>query len=283
MAGEGDLLVGDLLGPFTADHTYNVQVFFCDQRGAAGMDRVMQFGSTNSLGLGSSTVDVEGDVGDDTIGPPFGQYAIGSFVADGDDPELTLDALGFSNTHWNAMQVRDVSSIHIVNAGFENPTHTGNDGTDPIGWTVIESGVGAQPEKQVRTRNNAKRSGEMGLHLNAGNSAYHGQLWQAVSTQPRQRYVLSIWAKANKIVAAQNFAIEVRDGMGTNGVVLGTLTSGGAITQTWTEFSTNVVVASSASTIHISDTTTGGSSTDIWLDDITMVANPFAGSLLIVR
>lgn len=281
--GGSNRFVGNLLGPFTEGHSYNVQVVFCDQR-ENNVDRVMQFGSTNSVGLGTSTVDVEGDVGDDTVGSPFGQYTIGTFVADGDDPDLTLEPLGFANTHWNAMQVRDVSSIHIVNAGFENPTHGNNDGTDPIGWTVIESSVGAQPERQVRTRNNARRSGEMGLHLNAGGSSPDGQLWQAVTTEPRQRYVLSVWSKANTATLNQNFKIDVRDGTGTNGVVLGSLSSDGAITDAWTKFSTNLVVASSTSTIHISDvTTSGGNSSDIWLDDITMVESPFPGTFLLVR
>lgn len=100
--GGGGLVTIDL-GAFTSGNTIEVQVFFTDQR-ATTQDRVMQFGSST----GGGTVNLEADP-DNTTGSPWGQFVTGTFVADGTDPDLTLDAQGFGNAHFTAIQVRDLT------------------------------------------------------------------------------------------------------------------------------------------------------------------------------
>ena len=63
---------------------YQLQIWFVDDR-AASDDRFMQFGDGNG-----NTVAIKD------------QYAIGTFIADAATQELTLDALGFGNAHFNA-------------------------------------------------------------------------------------------------------------------------------------------------------------------------------------
>lgn len=95
------------LGSFTPGKTYLVQIFYTDQRSSFN-DRVMRFGSST----GSSTVDLEADP-NNAPGAPYGQFVVGTFTADGDDPDLTLDPQGFSSAHLSAIQVREVSSVPL--------------------------------------------------------------------------------------------------------------------------------------------------------------------------
>jgi hypothetical protein len=92
------------LGTFTPGSTYLVQVFFTDQRSTT-RDRVMRFGSST----GADTVDLDADP-DNSTASPWGQYATGTFVADGTDPDLTLMPQGFGNAHITAWQVREITS-----------------------------------------------------------------------------------------------------------------------------------------------------------------------------
>ena len=90
------------LGALVSGQTYEVQVFFGDQRNASN-DRVMTFGSST----GGGTVDLEADPNNANTSP-FGQFASGIFVADGVDPDLTLATNGFGNAHITAWQIRAV-------------------------------------------------------------------------------------------------------------------------------------------------------------------------------
>jgi choline-sulfatase len=67
---------------------YEIQVWFIDTRNS----RVMQFGDGNSNAV-------------DLASTP-GQYAIGTFTADGTNQSLSFDAQGFGNAHINAYQIR---------------------------------------------------------------------------------------------------------------------------------------------------------------------------------
>lgn len=94
------------LGTFTSGLTYEVQVFFTDQRANLN-NRSIIYGSEDTNGTGG-TVEVLGDPNMNTSAP-YGQFAIGTFVADGDDPDLTV--LGGANgavAQINAWQVRVV-------------------------------------------------------------------------------------------------------------------------------------------------------------------------------
>ena len=172
----------------------------------------------------------------------------------------------------------------ITNPGFELPAHTANNGTNPTGWTVIETTTGSNPDRQVRTRNNAAHLGVMGVQLGAGNSNHDGELWQTVVTDIGQLYSFSIWARSFSAVnspGTQNFSAVLRDGMGTGGAALSTVTSAGTLSATWQEFTVTFTASSASTTIHLSDISTAGTSdsNDVVLDDVSIVAIPEPGSL----
>lgn len=83
-------------GLLTPGSDYLVQIFFTDLRGCCD-GRDMTFGD----GLGSE-VDLN------ATGGGFGQYAIGTFTADGTGQTLTLRTNGFGNAHITGYQVRTV-------------------------------------------------------------------------------------------------------------------------------------------------------------------------------
>lgn len=93
------------LGAFTLGNTYEVQVFFADQRTGL-VDRINRIGSFDTGGIGA-TVELESDPNNNPSAP-FGQFAIGTFVADGDDPDLTVFGVNFNSAQVNAWQVREV-------------------------------------------------------------------------------------------------------------------------------------------------------------------------------
>lgn len=93
------------LGVFTPGVPYQVQVFFADQR-VAQNDRTNRIGSIDADGAGP-TVDLESDPNND-VSAPFGQFAIGAFVADGFDPDLTVLGTDFASAQINAWQIRNV-------------------------------------------------------------------------------------------------------------------------------------------------------------------------------
>lgn len=103
--GTGDVVFD--LGSFVSGTTYEVQVFYTDQRSGRLSDRVMRF---DDDGTGTNGfVELEANP-DNTIGSPFGQFAIGTFTSDGTDLNLILNAQGFNNAHITAWQVRNITS-----------------------------------------------------------------------------------------------------------------------------------------------------------------------------
>lgn len=103
------------LGSFTSGTSYEIQIFYTDQRTPGLNDRVMTYGSST----GGGTVDLEADPNNAGTSP-FGQFAIGTFTADGTDPDLTLDTNGFGNAHITAWQIRSVpepSSTALLGLG----------------------------------------------------------------------------------------------------------------------------------------------------------------------
>lgn len=173
----------------------------------------------------------------------------------------------------------------IRNPGFEDPTHTRIDGTDPDNWTVIESGTGDNPDRQVRTSGVRVRSGDMSLALGAGQSEHDGELWQAVTTVVSQEYRFSIWARVGKEdefdPQLQGFTVHLRDGGGTGGSVLATVGSSGDLTETYKEYTVDFSASSPTTTIHIVDSATAvpTDSNDTILDDVSMSEIPEPSTL----
>ena len=126
-------------------------------------------------------------------------------------------------------------TVTITNAGFEDPAHTANDGTNPTGWTVFESALGGSPDKQIRTRNNFKNTGAMGVQVGAGNSNHDGELYQTVATVIGQEYTFSIYAAATSGAASpatQNFTVELLAGTAVAGApATGASLSGNSLSQ----------------------------------------------------
>ena len=81
-------------GLLTVGSDYLVQVFFTDLRGCCD-GRDMTFGD----GLGN-------EIELNATGGGFGQYALGTFTADGTGQTLTLRTNGFGNAHITGYQVR---------------------------------------------------------------------------------------------------------------------------------------------------------------------------------
>lgn len=91
------------IGSFVLGHQIEVQIFYTDQR-PVGFDRVVRVGSTTS----TVTVDLEADP-NNAITAPYGQFLTGTFIADGNDPDITLEYLGSPYAYISALQVRDLS------------------------------------------------------------------------------------------------------------------------------------------------------------------------------
>ncbi|BCX48741.1 hypothetical protein HAHE_26490 [Haloferula helveola] len=89
-------------GNLTVGSTYEVQVWFVDDR-AAFDTRVTPVGDGEAV---PSTVDLND------------QYAIGTFIADGTSQTLTLDSPGFGNAHISAYQLREVPSADVFTSAL---------------------------------------------------------------------------------------------------------------------------------------------------------------------
>ncbi|MBK1884305.1 PEP-CTERM sorting domain-containing protein [Luteolibacter pohnpeiensis] len=102
------------LGTFVVGRTYEIQIFFVDQRTTStGLnDRVMAYSSTDSTGAIGDTVLLEADP-NNSLDSPYGQYVIGTFTADGSDPDLVLQPYlaSFGNSHIAAWQIRDITAV----------------------------------------------------------------------------------------------------------------------------------------------------------------------------
>ena len=178
-------------------------------------------------------------------------------------------------------------TVAMTNAGFEDPAHTGNDGTNPTGWTVFESVLGS---KQIRTRNNFQNTGAMGVQVGAGNSNHDGELYQTVATVIGQEYTFSIFAAVSSGTASpatQNFTVDLLAGTAVAGAPatgisqignslsqLATVDDEGTLGTAWQEFTVNFTATSIDTTIWIYDSSTAAASdgNDLILDDVSITA-----------
>jgi hypothetical protein len=100
-AGVVDMTVGG--GLLQNGFDYEIQIWYVEER-SADAGRVMRYGD----GVSSNTVDVGGSAG------LLGQYAIGTFTADGSNQTLSLSPTGFGNSHLTAYQIRTVPEPSTV-------------------------------------------------------------------------------------------------------------------------------------------------------------------------
>lgn len=165
------------------------------------------------------------------------------------------------------------AAVTILNPGFEAPNHTANNGTNPNDWTVVESNIGGNTDRQVRTRNTNARTGNLSLQLGAGNSNHDGELYQTVTTEINQEYTFSIWARKLNLTTNQNIAIDLLQGTGITGLSLASIDTGGDLTEEYLEYTVNFTATSTDTTIWIRDVSTSASSdgNDIFLDDVSIV------------
>ncbi|MDF7826667.1 sulfatase-like hydrolase/transferase [Pontiellaceae bacterium B12227] len=89
----GTISIGN--GSLTSGDDYLIQIWYCDDVRPVG-GRVMRLGDGNG-----NTVDL------DAKGGGQGQYAIGTFTADGTSQTLSFDAIGMGNAHITAYQIRE--------------------------------------------------------------------------------------------------------------------------------------------------------------------------------
>jgi hypothetical protein len=178
-------------------------------------------------------------------------------------------------------------TVAITNAGFEDPYHEENDGTNPTGWTVFESVLGS---KQIRTRDNFQNTGAMGVQVGAGQSNHDGELYQTVATVIGQEYKFSIFAAVSSNAATpatQNFTVELLAGTAVAGAPatgaslsgnslsqLATVSDGSTLSTTFQEFTVNFTATSIDTTIWIYDNSTAAASdaNDLVLDDVSITA-----------
>jgi len=179
-------------------------------------------------------------------------------------------------------------AVTITNAGFEDPAHGANDGTNPTGWTVYESLGGVETVKQIRTGNNFKNTGAMGVQVGAGQSNHDGELYQTVATVIGQEYTFSIYAAASSRAASpatQNFTVDLLAGTAVAGAPatgaslsgnslsqLATVSDGGTLGTTFQEFTVDFTATSIDTTIWIYDNSTAAANdfNDIILDDVSI-------------
>ncbi|NWK55029.1 hypothetical protein HW115_05375 [Verrucomicrobiaceae bacterium N1E253] len=88
----------------TPGQRYRLQIFFNDQRSATS-SRVMSYGDGESS---PNTVNLTAGAGN------WGQYAIGTFTADGNSQQLTHKANGFANLHYTALLVVEDESVPLA-------------------------------------------------------------------------------------------------------------------------------------------------------------------------
>lgn len=180
----------------------------------------------------------------------------------------------------------------LVNGGFENPTPDSNGDTDPADWNVIETMSAANPGRQVRTRASspAPLEGGASVQLNAGNSDPLGQIWQSVEVVAGTEYEFQVFARVFRNGFQQDtydVLIELRDGEGVSGTVLGSFNSandfeGDLPGDDWVLLTVSAVATSDTLTVHISDVSTSvdnnltsvghNDGNDLALDDASLTA-----------
>lgn len=127
-------------GALTVGQSYLIQLFFTDLRTCCS-SRVMTYGDGEG-----STVNVTAS------GAPgsFGQFAVGSFVADGPSQEISLVANGFGNVHLNGYQIRSAFPAPEITTFTASPSLIASGESTTLAWQItgadtaeIDSGIGA--------------------------------------------------------------------------------------------------------------------------------------------
>ena len=94
----------------TTGVTYDLQFFFMDQRGCCNN---RQFTATS----GANQVTLEADPGNG-LGAPFGQFTIGTFVADGATQGLSISGVGVTQINaWQLRAIPEPGSLLLVGSG----------------------------------------------------------------------------------------------------------------------------------------------------------------------
>jgi hypothetical protein len=127
-------------GALVNGQSYAIQVFFTDLRTCCS-GRVMTYGDGDG-----NTVDVT------AAGAPgtFGQFATGTFVADGPSQPLSLTANGFGNVHLNGYQIRSAFPLPSISQFTATLSLIGSGESTTLDWQLtdaesaqIDNGIGS--------------------------------------------------------------------------------------------------------------------------------------------
>jgi len=113
-------------GALVSGQTYTIQVFFTDLRSCCS-GRVMTYGDGEG-----NTVDVTAS----GVPGTFGQFATGTFIADGTNQTLSLTANGFGNVHINGYQVRSAFPLPVVSQFTATPSLIASGESTTLDWQI---------------------------------------------------------------------------------------------------------------------------------------------------
>ena len=113
-------------GALVSGQTYTIQVFFTDLRSCCS-GRVMTYGDGEG-----NTVDVTAS----GVPGTFGQFATGTFIADGTNQTLSLTANGFGNVHINGYQVRSAFPLPVVSQFTVTPSLITSGESTTLDWQI---------------------------------------------------------------------------------------------------------------------------------------------------
>ena len=129
-------------GALVSGQTYIIQVFFTDLRSCCS-GRVMTYGDGEG-----NTVDVTAS----GVPGTFGQFATGTFIADGINQTLSLTANGFGNVHINGYQVRSAFPLPVVSQFTATPSLIASGESTTLEWQ-ISSADSAEIDKAIGSIN----------------------------------------------------------------------------------------------------------------------------------
>ncbi|HBE97056.1 MAG TPA: hypothetical protein DDW68_07770, partial [Verrucomicrobiales bacterium] len=129
-------------GALVSGQTYTIQVFFTDLRSCCS-GRVMTYGDGEG-----NTVDVTASGAPGT----FGQFATGTFIADGTNQTLSLTANGFGNVHINGYQVRSAFPLPVVSQFTVTPSIIASGESTTLDWQ-ISNAASAEIDKAIGSIN----------------------------------------------------------------------------------------------------------------------------------
>ena len=129
-------------GALVSGQTYTIQVFFTDLRSCCS-GRVMTYGDGEG-----NTVDVTASGAPGT----FGQFATGTFIADGTNQILSLNANGFGNVHINGYQVRSAFPLPVVSQFTVTPSIIASGESTTLDWQ-ISNAASAEIDKAIGSIN----------------------------------------------------------------------------------------------------------------------------------